>query len=89
MDNPRVGPKSRVRHTRDVPPRGPTASRAAQRRQAGPTRPSRPRADHRVWPSLACGPIGSAPPVKRLHGPARLPVLFLSALWTVTPGFKG
>jgi hypothetical protein len=61
MDNPRAGPESRVRPTRDVPPRGPTASRAAQHRQAGPTRPSRPRADHRVWPSLACGPVGSAP----------------------------
>jgi hypothetical protein len=30
-DNPHAGPESQVRPTRDVPPRGPTIARAAQR----------------------------------------------------------
>lgn len=60
-DNPHAGPESWVRPTRDVPLRGPTIARAAQRRQAGPTSPSWQHADHVVRPSLACEPVGSAP----------------------------
>jgi hypothetical protein len=72
MANPRIGPESRVRPTGGVPHEAQLLAQHRADRRAPPAC---------LRPSLARGPVGSAPPVGRLHSPACNPVLFLTALW--------